>query len=276
MLKLLSRKTANDVVIEIQNEIDTAQDRLLQQAKDIIAYRQPLQNKKAERLAAVGFINSTPVITNLENKNILVKTREQANFIEYYKQNYPFQKFITEDELKRICKKYNLIYMPVENYAKDVPEANLIEIENSKQRMPQDAPENLLWCELKKDNSFFLTSRSGGGWCGIWGSEWYRIPKKINGINFFSNFNADTYLKNEFGFTTDYLVKSVKNFSQNRQGLFIAAPKSHFKGVDKSIFSFIPEPKDPIVFRFVKGGIQVLSKWGLEGQDEVFVNEKLN
>lgn len=276
MLKLLSIKTANEIVTEIHNEIDTAQDRLLQQAKDIISYRQPLDNQKAERMAAIGFVNSIPVITHLENKVILVKTKEQANLIEYYKQAYPFQKFITEDELIRICKKYRLVYKPVENYAKDVPEENLREIENSKQRLSQDAPQDILWCKLKRDNSFFLFSGNGGDWCGIWGSEWWRIPAKIDGEHFSSRYDASKYLRMNMGFSADYLVKAVKNFKQDRQGLFIAAPASHFKGQDKSISLVLIKPKDPIVFRFVKGGIQVLSKWGLEGEDERLMNEKLN
>ena len=64
----------------------------------------------------------------------------------------------------------------------------------------------------------------------------------------------------------------------NRDGLFIAAPKSHFdlKGLKKKglgFFNFtVTEVKDPIVFRYVKGGIQVLSKWGLEANDEMLVN----
>lgn len=274
MKQLFRKKTPEQVVLEIHKEIDTAQDRLLNQAKDIIAYRQSLGNQKAERMAAIGFISAEPVISHLKNKEVLVKTKEQAALIEYYKMTYPFQKFITEDELDRICKKYNLIYKPIENYTKDVPEKNLKEIENSKERLPCDAPEDLIWCEIVKDNTFVFVASSGGCWCGIWGFEWYRIPSKIQGLHFNSRYEVDYYLRSEMGFKTKYLVSDVKNFTQKRNGLFIAAPPSHFKGEDKSIF--FTEPKDPIVFRFVKGGVQVLTKWGLEADDESLVNEILN
>ena len=64
--------------------------------------------------------------------------------------------------------------------------------------------------------------------------------------------------------------------------MFITAPKSHFDLKDlksKGLGFFditITEVKDPIVFRYVKGGIQVLSKWGLEASDATLQNEILN
>jgi hypothetical protein len=69
----------------------------------------------------------------------------------------------------------------------------------------------------------------------------------------------------------------------DRTGLFIAAPKEHF---DLSELTFDEKKgfyeakvrviKDPIVFRYVKGGIQVLSKWGLEAEDPALQIEILN
>ena len=63
---------------------------------------------------------------------------------------------------------------------------------------------------------------------------------------------------------------------EDRSGYFIAAPKEHFdlNGLTKNEQNkgFYKRTsvvyKDPIVFRYVKGGIQVISKWGLEGNDE--------
>jgi hypothetical protein len=69
----------------------------------------------------------------------------------------------------------------------------------------------------------------------------------------------------------------------DRTSLFIAAPKSHFNldGLKKKnkfgFFNFtIFEVKDPIVFRYCRGGVQVLSKWGDETNDKLLLNEKLN
>lgn len=63
-------------------------------------------------------------------------------------------------------------------------------------------------------------------------------------------------------------------------GLFIAAPEKDFnldgltkKGI-RGYFKTITEKRvdDPIVFRYVADGIQVLSKWGLEANDEALAN----
>jgi hypothetical protein len=68
----------------------------------------------------------------------------------------------------------------------------------------------------------------------------------------------------------------------NREGLFIAAPKEHFdltglnqegKGFYKTTTITV---KDPVVFRYVKGGVQVLAKWGLEADDPALQHEILN
>jgi hypothetical protein len=78
-----------------------------------------------------------------------------------------------------------------------------------------------------------------------------------------------------FEIKMDRYRKDYEQIHQKREELFIAAPKSHFdltglskdgKGFYKTVSKKI-EPKDPIVFRYVEGGIQVLTKWGLEGDD---------
>jgi len=87
----------------------------------------------------------------------------------------------------------------------------------------------------------------------------------------------------------DALHDDVKNVRENgrttttrtvKAGLFIAAPENQFnldgltkKGV-RGFFKEVVTSKvdDPIVFRYVKGGIQVLSKWGLEANDPDLAN----
>ena len=146
----------------------------------------------------------------------------------YYKEAYPFLKFLTEEKLEEICEKYNLIYAPVQNYIEDVPQKNLKEIAAAQELKVADARDR----DLK-------TIRSG---------------------------------IDSFG-----LVETEETV---RAGLFIAAPESHFdlKGLTKKgvrgFFKTVirKETKDPIVFRYVKGGIQVLTKWGLEANDPELAN----
>ncbi len=80
-----------------------------------------------------------------------------------------------------------------------------------------------------------------------------------------------------------YIWKSEKT-TIDMQGLFICAPPSNFdtKGLSKKGLLGWFETKteilkdDPIVYRYVRGGVQVLSKWGLEANDGALVNERMN
>lgn len=80
-----------------------------------------------------------------------------------------------------------------------------------------------------------------------------------------------------------YIYHDATLIEEDRNGLFIAAPPSHFNlnGLSKqNKYSFFriteTQVDDPIVFRYCRGGVQVISKWGLEAEDAGLVNEKLN
>lgn len=110
-----------------------------------------------------------------------------------------------------------------------------------------------------------IDSKKGTGW---------REPEYDINVIMKEEFNAD-------GIVTSWQSIHTEAFKINRDGLFICAPIKHFdtKGLKKSgrgFFNFTPLPTDPIVFRYVKGGVQVLSKWGLEADDYRLVQENLN
>lgn len=255
-------------VEKIHNEIDTAQDRLLAEAKEIIS--KFTNSEYADRLEKIGFTG-----TDIVKKRIpVIQTKEEADTIEHYKQNYPFQKFLTEKEFDRICDKYNLIYAPISAYKKSVPSSNLSDIEMAPELKGIDQPNNIKRCIINLyrywgGGDTFLSPRS----------KWQRIlPKVIDG-NYGFWMDVHNILERKYKTGISYLVKSIKNIETVKQGLFIAAPKSHFnlEGLElsgKGFFNFIiSEPKDPIVFRYVNGGIQVITKWGKEANDEGLVNE---
>lgn len=279
------KQTQKELITEIHNAFDSAQDRLLQQANEVLnEIKIPEisdEENKADRLSAIGFTNSKPVNNVLklkqerkENASVLVKTREEAELINYYKTTYPFLKFLTEAELDRICGKYNLIYAPVGNYIEDVPDKNLAEIERAQKLKNSDVFRQRFIVKVKKSN--ILNSVPG------------HIKKQmIDGFIIYSN---DRYLPSDiqsltklaFGIEeriTNYYHSDWSYELVDKKGLFIAAPSSHFnlKGLTKkSEFSFfnttLVVKDDPIVFRYVNGGIQVLSKWGLEASDEALIN----
>lgn len=291
------------LIAEIHAEFDSAQDRLLEQANKILL--KPIDfgisavESIGERLAKVGFTN-TPTVKKAEKikqrkgaeiKKV-VETREQAELIQYYQTNYPFLKFLTEAELDRICKKYNLIYAPSDAYIEEVPEKNLRDIETAQSLSIQDkttceielvyseydkAEANKFMKMLGKTNTIFTQSEIDQLFAKCHNQpvkDW--TEKAESTVWLFCVWeNMGRPMS-----SSCYNYKSVK--ITERSGIFIAAPKSHFNlnGLVKSglgLFRiFETKVKDPIVFRYVRGGIQVLTKWGLEANDPDLVVPKLN
>jgi len=287
MLQLFKKaKTEQQIVAEIHNEFDTAEDRLLEQADNLLAELNiPTETSielKANKLEKLGFINAEPVSKAVEfrqhrekQKLTLVTTKEQAELIRYYKQTYPFQKFLTTLELERICQKYSLVFAPVKHYTKDVPDKNIKEIENSAGLKVGDMPKDLItvkvtdfWSSCPKDIRRLLSKEVD---CSKYGDS----KSESNLLQL----AKDLGYKGEY---KGYIFNSAEIKKTTQHGLFICAPQSHFNldGLTKKGYGFLNvttmEIKDPIVFRYCRGGVQVLSKWGLEGQDESLVNEKLN
>lgn len=281
------QKTEREIIAEIHHAFDSAENRLLQEANDILKKTTikdiSIEEKRAERLKKVGFTN-TPTSKNadaLKQERIkaqekIVTTQAQADLITYYKRTYPFLKFLTEEELDKICEKYNLIYAPVGHYKEEVPEKNLVEIEAAKPLHSSDSAKNTLLFEIER---FFMDVPS-------------EIRKALKGK---FQYEGATYLdgkpsqkgmldfarkKGYEGDFSDYIYRELKVEEINKQGLFICAPGSHFDLKNLSLkdkFGYMKvtkvEYKDPIVFRYCKGGIQVITKWGLEASDPMLVNE---
>lgn len=271
---------------QIHAEFDSAQDRLLQQAMDIIPAHTEDNSaavvlETAERLKRLGFTNTAlvkkanDVLKEKEEKNrVVVNNKEQADVIQYYSQNYPFLKFLTESELDRICEKYNLIYAPTSNYIKDVPEKNLKEIENAQKLNNEDTARDQYFFEV---TDFYSTCPN----------EIKKILKGKVKCDFTYESETDAMkLARSLGYNGKYnhhIYREAEIHRIHKKGLFIAAPSDHFDttGLDKKgKFGYMKKTiikiEDPIVFRYVRGGIQVLSKWGAEGNDPSLIVPQLN
>lgn len=281
MFSLLKSQT--QLITEIHAAFDSAEDKLLQQANAVLQELAiPTQSsieRRADLSKQLGFVN-TPVVKRAETLNRSVSVnRELAELIRHYKQVYPFQKFLTEEELNRICEKYHLIYAPIARYTRDVPLKNLEEISAA---APLRAEDGLgvkwyvrvreFWSDCPQAIRTLLQGEvEYNGTVLSWGEVSERDLMAV---------------VRQLGYTGQYdhyIFKKATLRKIDKSGLFIAAPKSHFdlKGLGREgkfgFFSITTrEIKDPIVFRYCKGGIQVLSKWGLEGEDAALVNEKLN
>lgn len=297
------------LIDEIHNEFDTAPDRILQQALDIINTESNVKvslqssiSEKALRLKTLGFEKNALVhnLTHTEREikkttHLIDMNAEMAHRVKYYTSTYPFLKFLPESELDRICDKYGLVYAPVKHYKMPVPEKNLREIENAQPLKTGDEQKTLVTYKFsvnwdKRQNEFNKLVKLFGG-DTFTEDELKKIHLKHFG-KIGGHRLSDTFWY--YGFLaargevkdpviTEAFLADATETTYDRTGLFIAAPKEHFdlsgltfdnkKGFYQAQVRVI---KDPIVFRYVKGGIQVLSKWGLEAEDPALQIEILN
>lgn len=252
------------IVEAIHREFDEAGEKLLQEALAII--NKGTDNvHKAMRLKKLGFTNAE-IVTKIEAQQKLIEILEkEAELVQYYQQTYPFLKFLKEEQLDAICKKYNLIYAPVANYIGDVPEKNLREIEQAQPLKKEDTLEDRYFFKLER-----ATFVSGD-------KEMYELCKEgiiVEKRERFFEYKGKR-LDRLFKLGLDFIYECER---MDNIGLFIAAPQSQFNlnGLKNENLGFFKTekivPKDPIVFRYVRGGIQVLSKWGLESYDEALIN----
>lgn len=274
MLGLLSERK---LIEKIHAEVDNAANNALKTARFIIDTNNvsKKQTEMSVKLKKLGFINN-PIILDteikLKEKN---KALEEAELIDMYKQQYPTLKFIKVEQLEYICNKYGLIYAPIRNFIGMVPEKNLLEMENCPILNPIHVQED--------KNVIKVTEFTNAATKEIINflKNWVEIGRNYSGIEILKGYNSDimaAFLHSK-GIQASGSTSYVRNGEYkviSQSGLFIAAPKGQFNIKKKRSFNFITIghiDNDPIVFRYCKGGIQVITKWGLEGKDPILFNE---
>ena len=287
-----------DIVEQIHREVDTAQDRLMAEANAMIEWYNKLAaeikeptlsldeklSNKASMLEKYGFSNTPEVVyrnkktieTEAQKKAVKEQKEKLAAETKLLVENnelllqltkaYPFEKILTVKELDRICAKYKLVYAQVDRYKKTVPDKNLNDIAKAK-------PLNV---QHSNDREFSIHFPN----MAFKDEQEYSIYNFYKGAHhnktFSSEEEANRWIESiKYDLRTRYTFSNISLTITDKTGLFIAAPKSHFdlKGLEKIGFGFfkvkvIPEPKDPIVFQFLKGGfVRVITKWGLEADE---------
>lgn len=288
-------------VEEIHAEFDSAESRILDQCDTILAELQiPTEiqiEKKAKLMQDLGFVNSETVkqaeVLKERTREIETKinlTKQQADLIRSFKVKYPLEKFITVEELERICNKYNLIHAPVKNYIKDVPEKNVLEMANCRKLDNNDKEEaSYKLIELKSD---YLLKLFGKTEPVFTISDLKRVNYTLERLFSWFHDGSKTWAYVAVGYgvdnkpgkenpsSNDYDYKSIEKI--DKSGLFIAAPSSHFNldGLDKkSQYGYFNvekyEVKDPVVFEYCKNDIcRIVTKWGTD-DDKAYLDSLL-
>jgi hypothetical protein len=114
-------------IATIHKDFRSVADRLLEEAKEVI--NNSKDDPRAERYKRLGFSGIGRVKKHEEAVREKGKYEELMRKIGKYRIKYPLCQFLDEESLDKLCKKYGLVYAPAEYFCKEIPDANLKELE---------------------------------------------------------------------------------------------------------------------------------------------------
>jgi hypothetical protein len=263
-------------VLEIHNEFNIAADKLLLEATAVIKEAESKDTQKVSRLEALGFKQTKQVI---ELKPLLQQaelSKEQIELVSYYKREYPFNKFITEEQVKTICHKYNLVCGDVDRFKGFVPEKNLREIEafklKSREKNVLIGSNGLIFedAEIRRiDDGYYHIYKTNEK------SQFNRAFQSSDGKVFYGDDSKNIFNYKILPPNIKNISRSTPNFALSftisNNTLQICAPVKDMdiSGLElkegyKLEKKFIP---DPVVLQPVKFGFLILTMWADEAFD---------
>jgi len=267
----VEKSTYPKEVLEIHHEFETASDKLLEQAYEIINSQPVVNESKVNILKSLGFKQVKEVEESTEILNKTSLSKEQIELVQYYKQHYPFNKFITEEQVRIICHKYNLVCGNVDRFKGFVPEKNANEIVNFKLKSKESdvlITSNGLFlenAEIRRDTGYFHIYKKDNT------DRFQYAFQSENGFDFYSSDRRNIFGLSDLG---------DQRFTIENKSLKICAP---VKDMDISGLELVEGYKlekkhipDPVVLQPVKGGYLILTAWGDEASDPLVVNEVFN
>jgi len=269
----LKGKTTNQIIEEIHETFYTEVDRLLADAKILNSLETDKGELilKQEKLKSLGFRSTQEVVeaqkekdrlSSLESENNSKNTLTEA--INYFSFKYPFYKFITEESVKKICQKYNLVYSEVGRYIGTVPDVNIEQMQNFKIQDFDKCYEFSV-----RDDFSFTRSRSD--------RFFDRSYKSFDDFEKFKNERQSESHR----LRSSYSDRFTENYS--KCPLEICAPIKDFnmEGMELKNFKLSKiEIPDPVVLQpvFFKGRKHylIVTAWGIEAEDDLVKNSNHN
>lgn len=262
------QRTNAEVIAEIHEEFNSAGEKLLAEAKEFLASVDAKKQNKIARLREAGFANSIEVRTFNERTTEIKSNQQLAERIEYYAVKYPGYKFITNEIVEKLCKKYGLVCAPISRYKGFVPDEQLKRIEALKIRN-EDKPE-VVYYITKWNNP--ATDKSAI-------EEIIKLyPNGVPASMVTETSTKDAYI-DVSGCSPIFFTHADKENADER--MICAPPKDlNLKGLKKvgaymSSFTSKTYP-DPVVLDRVVGGAIIGGAWGDEASDEMVVNHANN
>lgn len=264
MLKNLFKKSKSveAVIAEIHNEFDSASEKLLKEAKEILSVNAPTD--KGDRLKSLGFSQALPVVESEKARQEKAEKKALAEKIEYYQQWYPQNKFITEAMVEQICKKYGLVCGAVSYYKGDVPEKNILEIERFVLRK-EDMQRKRLPSITDWEYQQYMMQNRGLLQFSTRRSELSQLQNLIRPLPVYTQSSPDD-------------SRGKRKYEYTKPEFKICAPEKDFDMtfLKRNRYNLELNIPDPVVLQPVSGGYLVVSKWGLEASDELVISPKQN
>lgn len=116
----------NAIIQEIHSAFSSAESILTDRLEREERMRKQIDPEKLKSIAALGFTATREV--KMSSPQEQAKAKELRMYVDHYRLHYPGNKFITEDAVTEICKKYGLVHAPVSCYTDSIPSKNMDEI----------------------------------------------------------------------------------------------------------------------------------------------------
>lgn len=244
----------------IHREFYFAADELLKEANSLIAEAEKEEVKKGSILNQLGFTNTRQAKVFNEVSVAKEMAVKSAKYAQEYAVKYPVNKFITEDRVRQICEKYNLVFGDVSLYKGFVPQKNLNDIASFK--LKEEDTKSIFIngngisgsiedAEIKAKKGYHLMYKKG---CDSHSFQ------STDGINFYGEDRQNSLGMARFGFV---------QFSISESNLKICAPLKDMetKGYELKGHKLVKHIPDPIVLKQVRGGYLIVTMWADENFD---------
>ncbi len=264
----VAEKKYPDVVYQIHNEFNMAGEKLLQESRLILDECAKVDKQKGTLLKQLGFTNTPQAKTIIETEQKELSATMTAELVNSYTFKYPNHKFITENMVGDICKKYNLVCGDVSLYKGFVPEKNLKEIAAFEPKETGLYFSNGMFLEdaiIQQDDSYYhIYKKSNTNY--IYSNYSFQSD---NGISFYGKDDRNIFGYMHLGFISKAEVST---------SFQICAPLKDMetKGMDLKGYRLEKHIPDPVILHAVRGGFIIITAWGDEASDELVVNQKMN
>lgn len=232
-------------VQDVHNDFNSIQDELLKIFESKLTTVNKESIEKQNRLSKLGFKN-TPQSEIADKERTALRQNEflesEKKTFQEYQMKYPIYKWISHDSVLKLCEKYGLVLGDVDRFTSEVPDKNLIEMENF---------------EIKKEDCLYQ----------------YRLWRRFDGDDIFT-INYERFEKEK-----DLRRTSSDAFDFKKCPFKIVALQKDFDMTGMELRGKLIVPKikeDPIVLQPVSGSVRgylIVTAWGEEASDPLVVNQ---